>query len=263
MGETTRAGPAADCPSARIRETAARGVFACISGFLHPGDVKQTFSGHAAFCPRALHLVDATKIRWRDPLALAPFAPISASRARGRYGSRNFTPARLVQTGLRPCRNVSSSRAGPFGFISVNWSGRIRSSSSYPRWEIDPYEDTRVAVRHSERALILLALIWSARQLLPLSNCAVVCSRRNGALSLLFFAAAYYVVSLFPVLGFFSVYFFRYSFVSCRSFSVSRQYWTARALTGAGIATLLGRFCETPNHFWSHPDWTVIGSTIC
>src|SRR5437870_10585077 len=28
------------------------------------------------------------------------------------------------------------------------------------------------------------------------------------------FAAAYYVVSLFPVLGFFSVYFFRYSFVS-------------------------------------------------
>src|SRR5213083_498741 len=30
----------------------------------------------------------------------------------------------------------------------------------------------------------------------------------------LFFAAAYYVVSLFPVLGFFSVYFFRYSFVS-------------------------------------------------
>jgi len=30
----------------------------------------------------------------------------------------------------------------------------------------------------------------------------------------LFFTAAYYVVSLFPVLGFFSVYFFRYSFVS-------------------------------------------------
>jgi tetratricopeptide (TPR) repeat protein len=29
-----------------------------------------------------------------------------------------------------------------------------------------------------------------------------------------FFAAAYYVISLFPILGFFSVYFFRYSFVS-------------------------------------------------
>ena len=38
-------------------------------------------------------------------------------------------------------------------------------------------------------------------------------STRNAGRAL-FFAAAYYVVSLFPVLGFFSVYFFRYSFVS-------------------------------------------------
>ena len=57
----------------------------------------------------------------------------------------------------------------------------------------------------------------------------------------LFFAAAYYVVSLFPVLGFFSVYFFRYSFVIDHF-----QYLDSMgplALTVAGIATLIVRFC--------------------
>jgi tetratricopeptide (TPR) repeat protein len=50
-----------------------------------------------------------------------------------------------------------------------------------------------------------------------------------------FFAAAYYVVSLSPVLGFFSVYFFRYSFVSDHF-----QYLASMgplALAGAGIVT--------------------------
>jgi protein O-mannosyl-transferase len=50
-----------------------------------------------------------------------------------------------------------------------------------------------------------------------------------------FFTAAYYVVSLFPVLGFFSVYFFRYSFVSDHF-----QYLASMgplALAGAGIVT--------------------------
>jgi tetratricopeptide (TPR) repeat protein len=50
-----------------------------------------------------------------------------------------------------------------------------------------------------------------------------------------FFAVAYYVISLFPVLGFFSVYFFRYSFVSNHF-----QYLASMgplALAGAGIVT--------------------------
>jgi tetratricopeptide (TPR) repeat protein len=50
-----------------------------------------------------------------------------------------------------------------------------------------------------------------------------------------FFGAAYYVVSLFPVLGFFSVFFFRYSFVSDHF-----QYLASMgplALVGAGIVT--------------------------
>jgi len=54
------------------------------------------------------------------------------------------------------------------------------------------------------------------------------------------------------VLGFFSVYFFRYSFVSDHF-----QYLASigpLALIGAGIATLLVRFCETPDHLVSHPE---------
>jgi tetratricopeptide (TPR) repeat protein len=37
--------------------------------------------------------------------------------------------------------------------------------------------------------------------------------KRQDALRPVFFAAAYFIISLFPVLGFFDVYFFRYSFV--------------------------------------------------
>jgi len=72
------------------------------------------------------------------------------------------------------------------------------------------------------------------------------------AVRAVFFATAYYVISLFPVLGFFSVYFFRYSFVSDHF-----QYLASMgplALAGAGIATLLGRFCNNAADFVSHPD---------
>src|SRR4029453_15636702 len=68
----------------------------------------------------------------------------------------------------------------------------------------------------------------------------------------LFFAAAYYVVSLFPVLGFFSVFFFRYSFVSDHF-----QYLASMgplALTGAGIATVVGGLFETPRELESDGD---------
>jgi tetratricopeptide (TPR) repeat protein len=57
------------------------------------------------------------------------------------------------------------------------------------------------------------------------------------------FAAAYYVVSLFPVLGFFSVYFFRYSFVSDHF-----QYLASMgplALAAAGIVTGCSRLAAS------------------
>jgi tetratricopeptide (TPR) repeat protein len=63
--------------------------------------------------------------------------------------------------------------------------------------------------------------------------------KRNGVLRPAFFAAAYFVVSLFPVLGFFNVYFFIYSFVSDHF-----QYLACMAplaLTASAGAVALGR----------------------
>ena len=57
---------------------------------------------------------------------------------------------------------------------------------------------------------------------------------RNGPLRPVFFAAAYFVISLFPVLSFFNVYFFRYSFVGDHF-----QYLASMgplALAGAALA---------------------------
>jgi tetratricopeptide (TPR) repeat protein len=67
----------------------------------------------------------------------------------------------------------------------------------YPRWAIDA----------SRPAAYLPALAAGAGFFLLWWN-------RNGRVKPMFFALAYFLVMLFPVLGFFNIYFFRYSFVS-------------------------------------------------
>ena len=74
------------------------------------------------------------------------------------------------------------------------WPARL--TFIYPRWQIDPH--SFAAWLPTVVAILLLLLLWR---------------KRNAALRPISFAAAYLVVSLFPVLGFFNVYFFRYSFV--------------------------------------------------
>ena len=105
----------------------------------------------------------------------------------------------------------------------------------YPRWEVD--SSKVVAYLPLLAALAGLAALWFIRA-------------KWGRAVL--FAAAYYVISLFPVLGFFSVFFFRYSFVSDHF-----QYLASMgplALAGAGIAIVLGRFCETRAAMVSQSD---------
>jgi tetratricopeptide (TPR) repeat protein len=97
----------------------------------------------------------------------------------------------------------------------------------YPRWDVD--SSTVVAYLPLLAAMAALIALWFVR------------AQWGRAL---FFAAAYYVISLFPVLGFFTVYFFRYSFVSDHF-----QYLASMgplALAGAGIAAVVGRLCQTP-----------------
>ena len=175
------------------------------------------------------------KIRWRDALALAPFALISAvasawtvweqkfhARAIGPDWAQTF-PERLIIAGKIICFYVAKL-VWPYPLIFI-----------YPRWDVDSSEV--VGYLPLMAAMAALIALWFVR------------AQWGRAL---FFAAAYYVVSLFPVLSFFSVFFFRYSFVSDHF-----QYLASMgplALAGAGIATLLGYFCNNAAGFVSHPD---------
>src|SRR5262249_57027669 len=97
----------------------------------------------------------------------------------------------------------------------------------YPRWDVDPSK--LAAYLPLLSAMAGLVALWFVR------------AKWGRAL---FFAAAYYVISLFPVLGFFSVYFFRYSFVSDHF-----QYLASMgplAMAGAGLAVFVRRFPVGP-----------------
>ena len=91
----------------------------------------------------------------------------------------------------------------------------------YPRWEIDG--TSSLAYMPGMAVVIGIALLWRLR---------------NGGMKPVFFAVCYFVVSLFPLLGFFDVFFFRYSFVGDHF-----QYLASMgplALAGAWIS---GGFC--------------------
>ena len=89
----------------------------------------------------------------------------------------------------------------------------------YPRWQIDganPWIYAGIVA-----AAVVAVVLWLGR---------------DGRLRPYFFAGVYFVALLFPVLGFFSVYFFRYSFVGDHF-----QYLASMgplALAGAGLARL-------------------------
>ena len=198
------------------------------------------------------------KIRWRDALALAPFALISAVASAWTIWEQRFHARAVgpdwVQT--FPERLIIAGKAIWFYLGKLVWPHPL--IFIYPRWHVD--SSNVVAYLPLMAAIAALIALWFVRTQLGRA---------------LFFAAAYYAISLFPVLGFFSVYFFRYSFVSDHF-----QYLASMgplALAGAGIATLLGRFCGIPDHFVSRPETVprsgntiasprrqlVIGSALC
>jgi tetratricopeptide (TPR) repeat protein len=183
-------------------------------------------------------------IRWRDALALAPFALMSVVASAWTIWEQRFH-ARAVgpdwtQTFLE--RLIIAGKVIWFYVGKLVWPQPL--IFIYPRWDVDSSEV--VAYLPLMAAMVALIALWFVR------------AQWGRAL---FFAAAYYIVSLFPVLGFFSVFFFRYSFVSDHF-----QYLASMgplALAGAGIATLLGYFCNNAAGFVSHRDAVPrSGSTI-
>ena len=175
------------------------------------------------------------RIRWPDIVPLAPFGLISLLASAWTIWEQRFHAGAVGPdwTQTFPERLIIAGKAIWFYLGKLVWPHPL--IFIYPRWDV-----------HSSKVVSYFPLVAAIAGLVALWFIHAKWSRA------LFFAAAYYVVSLFPVLGFFSVYFFRYSFVSDHF-----QYLASMgplALTGAAIATLLCRFGETPDHFVSEPD---------
>ena len=175
------------------------------------------------------------KLRWRDMLTLTPFALISALASAWTIWEQKFHARAIgpdwAQTFSE--RLIIAGKAIWFYLGKLVWPHPL--IFIYPRWNVDP-----------SRGVAYLPLVAAFSVLVVLLLIHAKWSRA------LFFAAAYYVASLFPVLGFFTVFFFRYSFVSDHF-----QYLASMgplALAGAGIATVVGRLCETRRELASDTD---------
>lgn len=183
------------------------------------------------------------KIRWRDTITLAPFALISVVASAWTIWEQRFH-ARAVGpewTQTFPERLIIAGKAIWFYLGKLFWPQPL--IFIYPRWDV-----------HAWNVVGYLPLLAAIAALVALWCIQTKWSRAS------FFAFAYYVVSLFPVLGFFSVYFFRYSFVSDHF-----QYLASMgplALAGAGIAALFGGFDETPEQLVPELDAAPRSSTI-
>ena len=137
------------------------------------------------------------RIGWKDAIPLAPFLLISALASAWTIWEQKFHASAVGPEWAQtwPERMIIAGRAIWFYLAKLFWPHPL--SFIYPRWEIQSSQ--WMAYLPLLAATAGLVVLW----LLP-----------GKAVRAAFFAAAYYVISLFPILGFFSVYFFRYSFVS-------------------------------------------------
>ena len=163
------------------------------------------------------------RVEWRELWRLAPFFALSAIAAGWTIWEQKFNSGAVGPEWSQtlPERIVIAGRVIWFYLGKLAWPEPLMFI--YPRWEIDASRPLAFAGAGAALAGLLF-LLWRCR---------------SGRLGAGFFTAAYFVVLLFPVLGFFSVYFFRYSFVGDHF-----QYLAAMgplALAGAAIARFAGR----------------------
>src|SRR5438105_7225490 len=157
-------------------------------------------------------------IKRRDLRLLLPFVLISLLASGWTIWEQKFHShaigADWVQTPLQ--RVLISADAIWFYLLKLIWPHPL--IFIYPRWNVDPSQWFAW--------IPLVALLVTAT---------VLFIKRNSRWRPVVFAFAYFVITLFPVLDFFDVYFFRYSFVSDHF-----QYLASMgplALAGAGVVT--------------------------
>lgn len=163
------------------------------------------------------------QLTWRDAWRLAPFFALSGLAAGWTIWEQKFHSGAVGPEWSQtlPERVAIAGRAVWFYFGKLIWPEPLMFI--YPRWEIDARQP--LAFVAAVALIALLVVLWRAR---------------NGTMRPVLLTAAYFVALLFPILGFFSVYFFRYSYVGDHF-----QYLASMApiaLAAAAIARVSGRF---------------------
>ncbi len=165
--------------------------------------------------------------RWTNVFRLAPFLAVSAAASLWTIWEQQFHSGARGQTWTQS----GAERLAVAGKVVWFYLGKLLWPRPlifiYPRWNIDP--SAIASYLPALAVAVVLGFLWWKRAAAPWRP--------------IFFCFAYFVVSLFPVMDFFKVYFFRYSFVSDHF-----QYLASLgplALAGAGIAAALGRVRHT------------------
>jgi tetratricopeptide (TPR) repeat protein len=158
---------------------------------------------------------------WRNLLWLAPFFALSALASAWTIWEQRVRSGALGGEWAQnwPEHLVIAGKVAWFYPAKLLWPHPL--IFIYPRWKIDAPQMMAYFGVLAVAAILLFAW-W----------------KRRTWLKSVFFASAYFWVSLVPVLGFFSVYFFRYSFVGDHF-----QYLASMgplALAGAAIAASRG-----------------------
>jgi tetratricopeptide (TPR) repeat protein len=160
--------------------------------------------------------------RWRNAPKLIPFFLVSIATSTWTIWEQKFHSGAIGASWSQSWseRVIIAGRVFWFYLGKLFWPHPL--VFIYPRWRIDAANFLAYFPALAAFA-VLLALWWN----------------RNGRLRALFFGLIYFAVSLFPVLGFFNIYFFRYSFVGDHL-----QYLASigpLVLVGSGIAVLASR----------------------
>ncbi len=137
------------------------------------------------------------RFAWRDFIPLVPFFALSALAAGWTIWEQKYHSGAIGPEWSQtfPERLIIAGRVVWFYLGKLGWPDPLMFI--YPRWSIDAAQPLGYVA--TAGVIVSLGLFWGWRA-------------RSGVAAVLV-SSAYFVALLFPVLGFFSVYFFRYSFV--------------------------------------------------